>query len=61
MRLERSFAYSASKLDAATRIALNLAALNDSDDLAEIVAGTALAAGPRDTSSVRCGGVCRAG
>jgi DNA-binding CsgD family transcriptional regulator len=44
-RLERSFAARIGDLDATTRTALNLAALNDSGDLAEIVAATELLAG----------------
>ena len=44
-RLERSFAARISDLDAPTRTALNLTALNDSGDLAEIIAATELVAG----------------
>jgi hypothetical protein len=44
-RLERSFAARIGDLDATTRAALNLAALNDSGDLAEIIAATELVAG----------------
>jgi DNA-binding CsgD family transcriptional regulator len=44
-RLDRSFAARIGDLDATTRTALNLAALNDSDDLAEIIAATELLAG----------------
>jgi DNA-binding CsgD family transcriptional regulator len=44
-RLERSFAARIGDLDATTRAALNLAALNDSGDLAEIIAATELLAG----------------
>ena len=44
-RLDRSFAARIGDLDATTRTALNLAALNDSDDLAEIIAATELVVG----------------
>jgi DNA-binding CsgD family transcriptional regulator len=44
-RLERSFAARIGDLGPTTRIALNLAALSDSGDLAEIIAATALVAG----------------
>ena len=44
-RLDRSFAARIGDLDATTRTALNLAALNDSDDVAEIIAATGLLAG----------------
>ncbi len=44
-RLEQSFASRIEDLDAITRTALNLAALSDSGDLAEIVAATELLAG----------------
>jgi DNA-binding CsgD family transcriptional regulator len=44
-RLERSFSARIGDLDATTRTALNLAALNDSGDLAEIIAATELVAG----------------
>ncbi len=44
-RLERSFAARIGDLDATTRTALNLTALNDSGDLAEIIAATELVAG----------------
>jgi DNA-binding CsgD family transcriptional regulator len=45
-RLERSFAARAGDLDEPTRTALNLAALSDSGDLAEIIEATELLAGP---------------
>ena len=44
-RLERSFAARIGDLDTTTRTALNLTALNDSGDLAEIIAATELVAG----------------
>jgi DNA-binding CsgD family transcriptional regulator len=44
-RLDQSFAARIGDLDAATRTALNLAALNDSDDVAEIIAATELLVG----------------
>ena len=44
-RLERSFSARIGDLDATTRTALNLTALNDSGDLAEIIAATELVAG----------------
>jgi DNA-binding CsgD family transcriptional regulator len=44
-RLDRSFAARIGDLDATTRTALNLAALNDSDDIAEIIAATELLVG----------------
>jgi DNA-binding CsgD family transcriptional regulator len=44
-RLERSFAARIGDLDATTRTALNIAALNDSGNLAEIMAATELVAG----------------
>ena len=44
-RLERSFAARIGDLDATTRTALNVATLNDSGDLAEIIAATELVAG----------------
>ena len=44
-RLDRSFAARIGDLDATTRTALNLAALNDSGDIAEIIAATELLVG----------------
>ena len=44
-RLERSFAARAGELSETTKTALNLAALSDSGDLAEIIAATGLLAG----------------
>ena len=44
-RLERSFAARVGDLEPTTRTALNLAALNDSSDLAEVIAATELVAG----------------
>jgi hypothetical protein len=44
-RLEQSFAARIGDLDVTTRTALNLTALNDSGDLAELVAATELVAG----------------
>ncbi len=44
-RLERSFGFRIGELDTTTRTALSLAALNDTEDLAEVVAATELLTG----------------
>jgi DNA-binding CsgD family transcriptional regulator len=49
-RLDQSFAARIGNLDATTRAALNLAALNDSDDVAEIIAATELLVGTATTA-----------